>query len=1416
MKKNKLAVAVLLVIVMLVSIAGTAFAASYSPVDPDDQGMTGIRGGVTPALSKGNEENPKITSAKLYTSLSGGTLVCDLLDENASIPEWPVDEEYYLKVTVESSNGAEDWVSVSIPDQLYYTNTPGLAGDINHTALSKLLSYEDTDLTVNQTGVYARNNGTVKYQIKTNSTRASFFIGLRADSNFFNGNPSGMTVSDIIQIAVGNQGESNAAHTAQMIASITDNIPRVIEWVRGESLSNTNGVLDYPVTGFQRKNPYLCRTSHGADETLGIYTATYDLIYDKGADLNSVDCATILSTEEYNDDPTKMVAHCQSDLMSGRFRFKPVITYPSGAGFSVDQTYSIIVSNIDVTMYGDTSGFDASMGIEGTTLNITIVSPATSSFTTYARDAASYNWRLQDTPDKSYAAACDRLAWFGYKYDNPSVPCTEPLAFELFIDEGSDSAPGGQGLIHFATLPNWTYASVYWEAVNVDDPGDVKSGTIDGADLEYRYTTETGSTSFDDYVMVAVEDFGLDPSKYSLSYVKADVTTVPAGASSYGYNPAWMYYIDAHLMSPAVFGTFRSGESGNIYTRMKLSTVPSDGTDSVVKFQATSGCASNVNAGAFTAGRRWLAQSAYTINPGESLQLKNVYTDMGDFYYCSGWTSQGGGLLNDTSTVADPVLYMILPEGIGYRDLFLKIGDKPTEYTIEDITESATNPDTKTIFKISFPEGTMIGWYDENGDDRRLGINVELTSSYDTAPGTYVLSDMFFLGSEKIQAGWSGANGTTGPSSDTYMINNGRPLSRVIVENTVLSVQENDAVLVTNAVRTLDAEGNETAGWKTYNSYAPDDTTAILPISKEGSGELVLNVTNLVASRESLSQLTIYVPISKLDADMGEVFMNNPQEFSVNISVKDTAESSTKFDYAYAKLNSPCDGSDAPDCTIATTEEEIASADLMVITLKRGETLAYGRENTEKIFFEVRTDGKDGADGAVDLFTPFTIYTANETDIFAINDIVGFSIRAYTVTYHANGGENPPTDYESPYSPDSTVVVLDKANMTRENHVFTGWNTKSDGSGIPYLPQQSFTITQSVNLYAQWEEIATGSLTVSKTVRGSAASATKAFTFTVTLSDTSISGEYDEMTFENGVATFTLKGGESKTAEGLPAGIRYTVVESDNSGYRVTMTGDTGTIVDGETVTAAFTNTKNSSGGSPTPTPTPTPVPAPLNGDDHFAYVIGYPDGNVHPEANITRAEVATIFFRLLKDEVREANWSETNSFSDVTAGMWFNNAVSTMAKMGIVTGYPDGTFKPNENITRAEFAAIAARFDENANSTNADFSDISGHWAAVEIAKAAANGWVNGYPDGTFKPDQKITRAEAMALVNRVLNRDPEDPSDLLDNMIKWPDNMDTNKWYYLDVQEATNSHTYERTTKITEKWLTIEQPRDWAALER
>lgn len=223
-----------------------------------------------------------------------------------------------------------------------------------------------------------------------------------------------------------------------------------------------------------------------------------------------------------------------------------------------------------------------------------------------------------------------------------------------------------------------------------------------------------------------------------------------------------------------------------------------------------------------------------------------------------------------------------------------------------------------------------------------------------------------------------------------------------------------------------------------------------------------------------------------------------------------------------------------------------------------------------------------------------------------------------------------------------------------------------------------------------------------------------------------------------------------------------------------------------------------------------------LNKTDHFAYVIGYPDGTVHPNGQITRAEVATIFFRLLRDEVRDGAFTTSNTYSDVAYGKWYNNPISTMSALGIITGYPDGTFKPNKPITRAEFAAIAARFDETQSGKSATFSDVIGHWAAKEIGIAYYNDWIKGYPDGTFKPDQNITRAEAMTLINRVLERKPESPADLLTDMNKWTDNMDTSKWYYLDVQEATNSHAYTRKTFNYELWRQMLPDPDWSRYER
>ena len=305
--------------------------------------------------------------------------------------------------------------------------------------------------------------------------------------------------------------------------------------------------------------------------------------------------------------------------------------------------------------------------------------------------------------------------------------------------------------------------------------------------------------------------------------------------------------------------------------------------------------------------------------------------------------------------------------------------------------------------------------------------------------------------------------------------------------------------------------------------------------------------------------------------------------------------------------------------------------------------------------------------------------------------------------------------------------------------------------------------------------------------------------------------EFDE------TGTYTLE---------VPAG-EYFVTENRPSakvdGHSLTISGDNGTPVtvgeNGGRADIKNEYKKNSGGGDPTPRPDPiepTNPPTPvLNTDDHYAYIIGYPDGTVRPEGTITRAETVTIFFRMLTDESRAAVWSTTNPFTDVKAADWFNNAISTMSNAGIVNGYPDGSFNPNGNITRAEFAAMAIRFFQDAKVGPSKFSDTIGHWAEEAINKAQAQGLITGYPDGTFRPDEPITRAEAMTIMNRVLKRAPHKDHLLSERyMITFTDNMDTTKWYYADVQEATNSHTY-RMSGGYEEWEEILPIRDWAAFE-
>lgn len=212
-------------------------------------------------------------------------------------------------------------------------------------------------------------------------------------------------------------------------------------------------------------------------------------------------------------------------------------------------------------------------------------------------------------------------------------------------------------------------------------------------------------------------------------------------------------------------------------------------------------------------------------------------------------------------------------------------------------------------------------------------------------------------------------------------------------------------------------------------------------------------------------------------------------------------------------------------------------------------------------------------------------------------------------------------------------------------------------------------------------------------------------------------------------------------------------------------------------------------------------TPKMLCGEDHTAYISGYPDGTIKPKNQITRAETAAVFYRLLRDEVRKASQTSANAFSDVGPEDWFNTEVSTLTRLGILRGYSDGTFRPRNPITRAEFAAIITRFSEVDSPEGRGFNDIAGHWAEAAILEAGEKAWITGYADGSFRPDRQITRAEAITIVNRMLGRVPAGPESFLAGMRTWPDNT-PDMWYYLAIQEATNAHDWKPSPDLGEVW--------------
>lgn len=412
----------------------------------------------------------------------------------------------------------------------------------------------------------------------------------------------------------------------------------------------------------------------------------------------------------------------------------------------------------------------------------------------------------------------------------------------------------------------------------------------------------------------------------------------------------------------------------------------------------------------------------------------------------------------------------------------------------------------------------------------------------------------------------------------------------------------------------------------------------------------------------------------------------------------------------------------------------------------------------------------------------------------------------YTLHYEANGGIGKKMDDQ--IFQHGQILPLNDCTYSREGYDFMGWSMSADNVkqfdnkaevGFSSLLQTSDEPKDNAEatLYAVWQE---------RDVTLNYASSDESLG-TVTVGSETI-----------GAATGKPTGSTAQPKSGARFDGWYsadgTLLSTD---LTFVPTRGAGTVWQGTTYYAHF-SAKRSPSTPSTPAkpdeakPTLAPIPEMLNGEDHYAYLLGYKDGTVRPNANVSRAETATIFFRLLNADIRDENLTAENTFTDVVDGQWCNKSVSTMAKLGIVKGRTAEIFDPYAPITRAEFAVICARFDTKQTNGNNNFSDISGHWAEAEIKRAAALGWIAGYADGTFRPNDYITRAQAVTMINRVLHRLPEKESDLLANQIVWPDNPET-FWGYLAIQEATNSHEYERKADgVHETQTAKRENRDWS----
>ena len=384
------------------------------------------------------------------------------------------------------------------------------------------------------------------------------------------------------------------------------------------------------------------------------------------------------------------------------------------------------------------------------------------------------------------------------------------------------------------------------------------------------------------------------------------------------------------------------------------------------------------------------------------------------------------------------------------------------------------------------------------------------------------------------------------------------------------------------------------------------------------------------------------------------------------------------------------------------------------------------------------------------------------------------------------------------------------ADPSRRGYTFTGWNTQQDGKGSSF--DNSTVITAPLTVYAQWSENSSG---------GGGDGSKTYYYFAIEKVDAQ-----DGHALNGAKFGLYLDGKQVATATSNRSGIAlfrvsasdYRKINAKSELYYQELTAPEGYVVSGGKTGMEkddlTTNQAAAEKKAETVRNYRGSTPDLLNDADHFAYVIGYKDGNVRPYGLISRAETTTIFFRLLKDSVRDGNLLTSNTYTDVADDYWANTAISTMTGLGIVQGRSADTFDPKAPITRAQFAAICARFDTGKSSGTQTFTDIKGHWAEKYIERAAELGWIKGFEDGTFRPDTYITRAQAMTMINRVLNRIPEENSDLLAGMNTWPD-CNPGDWFYLAVQEATNSHDFEHKAGNYETWTGMNKDPDWTRYE-